>query len=77
MKNRSSYAVLTRFGIIAAILATLVLIAPAVSAADPLKFSYAENGEDPVAEFSASDPDADAWTTLSGVWRVSTRTSSR
>ena len=60
MKNRSSYAVLTRFGIIAAILATLVLIAPAVSAADPLKFSYDENGEDPVATFSASDPDADA-----------------
>ena len=60
MKNRSSYAVLTRFGIIAAILATLVLIAPAVSAADPLEFSYDENGEDPVAEFSASDPDADA-----------------
>ena len=32
MKNRSSYAVLTRFGIIAAILATLVLIAPATTA---------------------------------------------
>ena len=60
MKNRSSYAVLTRFGIIAAILATLVLIAPAVSAADPLEFSYPENGEDPVATFIASDPDADA-----------------
>ena len=37
MKNRKLNAVLTRFGIIAAILATLVLIAPAVSAADPLK----------------------------------------
>ena len=60
MKNRSSYAVLTRFGIIAAILATLVFIAPAVSAADPLEFDYAENGEDPVATFTASDPDADA-----------------
>ena len=44
MKNRSSYAVLTRFGIIAAVLATLVLIAPAVSAADPLEFDYDENG---------------------------------
>ena len=60
MKNRSSYAVLTRFGIIAAILAALVLIAPAVSAADPIEIDYPENGEDPVAEFSASDPDADA-----------------
>ena len=60
MKNRSSYAVLTRFGIIAAILATLVLIAPAVSAADPLEFSYNEDRKDAVATFSASDPDADA-----------------
>ena len=60
MKNRSSYAVLTRFGIIAAILATLVLIAPVVSATDPLKFKYDENGEDPVATFTASDEDADA-----------------
>ena len=60
MKNRSSYAVLTRFGIIAAILATLVLIAPAVSAADPLEFSYDENGDEAVATFTASDPDADA-----------------
>ena len=46
MKNRSIYAVLTRFGIIAAVLATLVLIAPAVSAADPLEFDYPENGTD-------------------------------
>ncbi len=60
MKNTSAYAVLTRFGIIAAVLATLVVIAPAVSAADPLEFDYAENGEDPVATFSATDPDADA-----------------
>ena len=60
MKNRSSYAVLTRFGIIAAVLATLVLIAPAVSAADPLEFDYAEDREDAVATFTASDPDADA-----------------
>ena len=60
MKNRSSYAVLTRFGIIAAILATLVLIAPVVSATDPLEFSYDENGKDPVETFTANDPDADA-----------------
>ena len=60
MKNRSSYAVLTRFGIIAAILATLVLIAPAVSAADPLEYDYPENGDIPVETFIASDEDADA-----------------
>ncbi len=60
MKNRSSYAVLTRFGIIATILAALMLIASAASAAGHLEFSYAENGEDPVATFTASDPDADA-----------------
>ena len=46
MKNRSLYAVLTRFGIIAAVLATLVLIAPAASAATT--FTYAENGTEPV-----------------------------
>ena len=59
MKNRSSYAVLTRFGIIAAVLATLVLIAPAASAADPVEFDYAENGTDPVATFNATDADGD------------------
>ena len=68
MKNRSSYAVLTRFGIIAAILGALVLIASAVSAAGHLEFSYAENGTDPVATFSATDADGDEieWS-LSGV----------
>ena len=69
MKNRSSYAVLTRFGIIAALLATLMLIAPAVSGAGHLEFDYDENGTDPVATFSASDADAMAnieWD-LSGV----------
>ena len=59
MKNRSSYAVLTRFGIIAAVLATLVLIAPVASAADPLEIPYAEDRMDAVAEFSANDEDAD------------------
>ena len=69
MKNRSSYAVLTRFGIIAAILATLVLIAPAATAAseceldgDTVKCMYEENGTDPVATFSAADDEGDATT---------------
>ena len=65
MKNRSSYAVLTRFGIIAAVLATLVLIAPAASGqsaseceldGSTLKCTYEEKGEDPVATFTADDP---------------------
>ena len=61
MKNRSSHAVLTRFGIIAAILATLVLIAPAASAGDALEVDFPEDREDlTVATFNASDPDADA-----------------
>ena len=66
MKNRSLYAVLTRFGIIAAVLATLVLIAPAAQSASEcalddgtLKCNYAENGTDPVATFSATDADDD------------------
>ena len=69
MKNRSSYAVLTRFGIIAAILATLVLIAPAATAqseceldGSTVKCTYVENGEDPVASFSATDDDGDVTT---------------
>ena len=57
MKNRSLHSVLTRFGIIAAILATLVLIAPAASADETVQ--YAENGTDPVATFSATDPEGD------------------
>ena len=61
MKNRSLYAVLTRFGIIAAVLATLVLIAPAATAqsvseceldGSTVKCTYEENGTDPVATFS-------------------------
>ena len=51
MKNRKLHSVLTRFGIIAAILATLVLIAPVVSAAD-FEDEYLENGTEPVATFS-------------------------
>ena len=49
---------MTRFGIIAAILATLVLIAPVVSAAD-FEDEYLENGTEPVAMFSAMDADGD------------------
>ena len=60
MKNRKLNAVLTRFGIIAAILATLVLIAPVVSAADPIEIDYAENETDAVLMFSATDADGDA-----------------
>ena len=59
MKNRKLHAVLTRFGIIAAILATLVLIAPVASAAD-YERDYDENDTDAVAEFSATDEDGDA-----------------
>ena len=58
MKNRSSYAVLTRFGIIAAMLATLGVHRPAVFA-DALEFDYPENGTDPVLTFSATDADGD------------------
>ena len=66
MKNRSSYAVLTRFGIIAAILATLVLIAPAATAqsecevdGNVVKCTYPENGTDPVLTLGATDADGD------------------
>ena len=69
MKIRSSYAVLTRFGIIAAVLATLVLIAPAATAQSEceldggtVKCTYVENGEDPVATFSATDEEGDPFT---------------
>ena len=67
MKNRSSYAVLTRFGIIAAILGALVLIASAASATDVIE--YAENGTDPVATLTATDPEGDdiTWALAGGV----------
>ena len=60
MINRPFRTVLARLGLVAAVLATLMILAPVVSAADPYEVSYAENGEDPVATFSATDPDADA-----------------
>ena len=66
MKNRSSYAVLTRLGIIAAVLATLMLIAPAATAqsecaldGSTVKCTYVENGTDSVTSFSATDEDGD------------------
>ena len=59
MFNRPYNTVLARLGLVAAILATLMILAPAATAADA-EYDYAENGEDPVATFSATDPDVDA-----------------
>ena len=60
MINRPFSTVLARLGLVAAILATLMILAPVASAADPLEYDYEENGEDAVETFSASDEDADA-----------------
>ena len=57
MKNRSLYSVLTRFGIIGAVLAALLFIASAAFADETVQ--HAENGTDPVATFSATDPEGD------------------
>ena len=69
MKNRSSYAVLTRFGILGALLATLAFIAPVVFA-NAVEVDFPEDQEDLTVEtFSATDADAMAnieWD-LSGV----------
>ena len=59
MKNRSLYSVLTRFGIIGAVLAALLLVVPVASAADAM-VEYAENDDAPVARFNATDEDGDA-----------------
>ena len=60
MINRPFSTVLARLGLVAAILATLMILAPVVSAADA-EYNYAEDRTDlEVATFSASDPDADA-----------------
>ena len=66
MKNTSAYVVLTRFGIIAAILATLMFIAPAATAQeasgtckDDFKCTYPENAEGPVQSFTAEDEEGD------------------
>ena len=58
VRVRMFNTVLARLGLVAAILATLLLLAPAASAATSV--SYAENGTDPVATFSATDQDGDA-----------------
>ena len=59
MFKRPFNTVLARLGLVAAVLATLLILAPAASAADA-EYDYPENGTDPVATFSATDPDADA-----------------
>ena len=60
MFKRPFNTVLARLGLVAAVLATLLILAPAASAADPYEVSYPENGEDPVATFSAMDEDEGA-----------------
>ena len=61
MLNRPLNSVLVRLAIVASALALLMLVAPAVFAADS-SVDYAENGEDPVATFDATDPEGDAIT---------------
>ena len=71
MKNRSLYAVLTRFGIVAAVLTALLVIAPAAAQEagetggdcdDAMTCSYPENSTGPVATFQADDEDGDSVT---------------
>ena len=66
MFKRPFNTVLARLGLVAAVLATLLILAPAASAqsasecaqdGDTLKCTYVENGTDPVTELSATDPD--------------------
>ena len=65
MKNRSLYAVLTRFGIVAAVLTALLVIAPAAAqeeadmgnCTDANTCTYDENGMDPVATYTSADPE--------------------
>ena len=62
MKNRSLYSVLTRFGIVAAVLATLLVIAPAATAQqaiNPAEVTYAENDDVAVGIYSAVDPEGE------------------
>ena len=58
MLNRPFNAVLVRLAIVAAALSLLVFAAPVVFAVDSTT-EYAENGEDPVVTFSATDPEGD------------------
>ena len=57
MFKRPFNTVLARLGLVAAILATLMILAP-VATADT-EVDYPENGTDPVATFSATDQDGD------------------
>ena len=59
MFKRPFNTVLARLGLVAAVLATLLILAPAASAAT-LTYSHAENDEDSVATFTATDQDGDA-----------------
>ena len=61
MLNRPLNSVLVRLAIVASALALLMLAAPAVFAADS-SVDYPENGDYPVANFSATDPEGDAIT---------------
>ena len=60
MLNRPLNAVMARLAIVAAALALLMLVAPAVFAGSHTEVDYAENGTDPVMTFSATDADGDA-----------------
>ena len=59
MLTPSLNTVMTRLLIVAAVLATLIIvIAPAISAQEaPMMVTYAENGEGPVRTFTSTDPE--------------------
>ena len=57
MFNRPFSTVLARLGLVAAILATLMILAPAASAAE--MYTYEENDDVPVDTFNATDEDGD------------------
>ena len=72
MKNRSLYSVLTRFGIVAAVLTALLVIAPAAAqeademvggdCSDAMTCTYPENATGPVITYVAADEDGDSVT---------------
>ena len=61
MFNRPLNAVLTRLAIVAAVLATLMLLAPAASAQaiNPMEVTYAENDTVPIGTYIAVDPEGE------------------
>ena len=59
MLRKPLNAVLVRLAIVAAALALLMLVAPVAFADSHTAVDYAENGEDPVLTFSATDQDGD------------------